>query len=277
MNLLLRATAPIMLLIFASFSSAGMEAAKLLPHEPILNIKVSAPILNERDLESFSTQPVSYETWSLFLICHQKWVLAENRDDLDALHDRFLIFGEAIGSKHLAVWFRNVPSRQYDSTSTIGSPGSTVLLPLPSETDQIEKTPSKMNPPIQLPGAENSALSLPDVGRNTAYCVKYKLPLSEGPYVVVTEIHPDRLNVDDPQSKYSVIKLNGAGTTEISDLLTELAEKILQSSLQEFEPNESEFWVTLVGTFVATRDTMKDVLGRFNVTIHTPIFSAETK
>ena len=101
------------------------------------------------------------------------------------------------------------------------------------------------------------------------------MTLSEGPYVVVTANHPDRLDVDSPDSNFLVIHLNGAGTREIGNLLTELNEKIRTEDLAAFSPNDSGFWVSLVSVFVGSRDTLLSLGEGVKVTIKTPFLSAE--
>jgi hypothetical protein len=53
--------------------------------------------------------PKNYQSWSLFLICNPQWLLAENESKLAGLHQQFRSFGQAIGAKHLAVWFWKRP------------------------------------------------------------------------------------------------------------------------------------------------------------------------
>ena len=47
----------------------------------------------------------AYDSWSLFLVCNSTWLLDENEEKLADLYRQFKAFGEAIGRKHLAVWF----------------------------------------------------------------------------------------------------------------------------------------------------------------------------
>lgn len=46
-----------------------------------------------------------FDTWSLFLICNPTWLLGENKGKLQELYEHYQAFGQAIGPKHLAVWF----------------------------------------------------------------------------------------------------------------------------------------------------------------------------
>jgi hypothetical protein len=49
--------------------------------------------------------PKNYQSWSIFLICNPQWLLAENEARLSKLHEQLRSFGQAIGARHLAVWF----------------------------------------------------------------------------------------------------------------------------------------------------------------------------
>ena len=53
--------------------------------------------------------PKNYQSWSLFLICNPQWLLAESEERLNSLYEQFNAFGDAIGDKHLAVWFTRRP------------------------------------------------------------------------------------------------------------------------------------------------------------------------
>ena len=53
--------------------------------------------------------PKNYQSWSLFLICNPQWLLAESEARLNILYEHFNAFGDAIGDRHLAVWFTRRP------------------------------------------------------------------------------------------------------------------------------------------------------------------------
>lgn len=46
-----------------------------------------------------------FQSWSLFLVCNQTWLHAENQERLLNLYKEFSAFGRVIGRNHLAVWF----------------------------------------------------------------------------------------------------------------------------------------------------------------------------
>jgi hypothetical protein len=66
----------------------------------------SAPAQDATTL-TLDTEPIprNYQSWSLFLICNPGWLLPENEAKLTNLYKHFNAFGDAIGEKHLAVWF----------------------------------------------------------------------------------------------------------------------------------------------------------------------------
>jgi hypothetical protein len=60
---------------------------------------------------NLDTEPIprNYQSWSLFLICNPQSLLAENETKLSNLYNHFNSFGDAIGERHLAVWFTRRP------------------------------------------------------------------------------------------------------------------------------------------------------------------------
>jgi hypothetical protein len=69
-----------------------------------------APAQDARTL-NLDTEPIpkNYQSWSLFLICNPQWLAAENEARLASLYKHFNSFGDAIGERHLAVWFTRRP------------------------------------------------------------------------------------------------------------------------------------------------------------------------
>jgi hypothetical protein len=96
--------------------------------------------------------PGGYRSWSLFLVCNPSWNVENGERGILELHRQYTAFGDAIGAKHLAVWF----------TRTLGD-----------EADH------------------ESAAKDTDFERSSAYCEKYKLLPSESPHVLVTTRYPD--------------------------------------------------------------------------------------
>jgi hypothetical protein len=77
----------------------------LLVFRPGTGLAQAAKTLN------LDTEPIpkNYQSWSLFLICNPQWLLAENEAMLTNLYKHFNSFGDAIGDRHLAVWFTRRP------------------------------------------------------------------------------------------------------------------------------------------------------------------------
>jgi hypothetical protein len=77
----------------------------------ILALVVLAPAANAQPCcagETLQTPrpiPTEFESWSLSLVCNPAWWLKENQQLLQGLRVQFAAFSEAIGPKHLAVWF----------------------------------------------------------------------------------------------------------------------------------------------------------------------------
>jgi len=47
----------------------------------------------------------NYKSWSLFLISSPEWLLRQSDDKLHQLYENFRVFGNAIGSDNVAMWF----------------------------------------------------------------------------------------------------------------------------------------------------------------------------
>src|SRR5689334_12625995 len=50
----------------------------------------------------------NYKSWSLFLVCNPEWLVTSDaaQGNMRDLFRSFGVFGQIIGSEHLAVWFR---------------------------------------------------------------------------------------------------------------------------------------------------------------------------
>lgn len=113
--------------------------------------------------EVLDEEPISrsYESWSLFLICSHEWLLPENKNKIDNLYDQFIAFGEAIGPRNVAIWFRGD-----DANETAGR----------SEY-------------------------YPNIARSVSYCQKFELLPSKSPYVLLLTQHPDDIHIGDKYKK----------------------------------------------------------------------------
>src|SRR5262245_28406266 len=55
--------------------------------------------------------PPGFDSWSLFLICNNQWLLDSKAKDLEDLSRQFTAFGKAIGDCHAATWFVDEESK----------------------------------------------------------------------------------------------------------------------------------------------------------------------
>lgn len=94
---------------------------------------------------------ISYNSWSLFLICTPGWATPEKNNDLARLYMGTRNFGWAIGEQNLAVWFWK----------------------------------EKMIVP-----ADNMSQNI-NISRSAQFCQALGLAPSKGPYLVVTTDYPD--------------------------------------------------------------------------------------
>lgn len=191
-----------------------------------------------------SDQPIpqEYKSWSLFLVCNPQWVVPEGESALETLYSRFQAFGRALGPEHVAVWFWSRPW---------------------SWSDQEEL---------------HTAV---DVVRSSAFCSQLDLPLSESPYVVVTTEYPGEGKVSTyPESfkipeNYYVMTLDGVEMTEATDLLTRLAERIVDERLDTLDPTSEGYWRRWQQIFERLQSGLLDFSKRIRVSIHTQFFTME--
>ena len=118
-----RGTAGVLLLLLLTTAIAtGQQKAVVIKSEPI---------------------PKGYQSWSLFIICNQQWLLAENAAKLSSLYTQFNAFGDAIGDKHLAVWFsksRPVAGQPIDVDAAQNASFCTKMKLLPSRSPYVVVT-----------------------------------------------------------------------------------------------------------------------------------------
>jgi hypothetical protein len=179
----------------------------------------------------------SYKSWSLFLINNPKWLLAESGDNLKKLYDQFQAFGQAIGPDHLAVWFWS---------------------------DEHTKAV--------------------DVDRSAAICSKLKLAPSKGPYILVTTEYPGACIVGSPDTfpanldRFQIrLELNKATASEITSLLTGVADQLIAGDLGKLSVNSEDYWRAWRQSFEAVRGTLVGLSQAFTVTFKTPFFDVQLK
>jgi hypothetical protein len=134
------------------------------------------------------TIPMSFKTYSLFLVCNPQWLAPEKSGGLYGLYQQFENFGRTIGADNAAVWFWK------------------------------SKRPAR-DPAL----AENV-----DVERSIRFCQAWKLKPSEGPHLVVTTAYPDEtaLSLGLPKGS-AVYMLGNMSPKEISDLLAGLTDQLI--------------------------------------------------
>ncbi len=182
--------------------------------------------------------PKGYQTYSLFLISNPDWLLPESEEKLSKLYDRFKAFGDSIGRDHLAVWFF------------------------------VDQTHGDLR--------FNT-----DVMRSSAFCSKLKLPPSKSPYVVITDEYPgagllkDYPNTFNELKNYSILELNTATASEITSLLTNLADQLLINGLPDTNPKTENFWRTFQKSYETARDKIVSFSKGISLTINTSFFKIQ--
>jgi hypothetical protein len=161
-----------------------------------------------------------YTSWSLFLVTNQDWLVADHSEQLAQLYERSQAFGDAIGEKHVAVWFWK---ERWSSFSQ--------------------------------PEARAIATHV-DVARSIRYCSRLGLKPSEGPYFLFTATYPDDRT---PPDAYIAIALAGRSPREISVLLKDLGDQlvvdgVLRDGKVQQALGSDDFWVAWLS---ATRHTLE--------------------
>jgi hypothetical protein len=93
---------------------SGRTLRAVLAWASLLFVLQPGIVLSQDKALPLDTEPIprSYQSWSLFLICNPQWLVAANEARLANLYQHFNAFGDAIGERHLAVWFtRRRPPR----------------------------------------------------------------------------------------------------------------------------------------------------------------------
>jgi hypothetical protein len=147
-----------------------------------------------------------YKSWSLFLISSPEWLLSQSKEQLKALHDKFQVFGNAIGPENVAVWFWSEAIRWDSNEITVDVPRSVKIC------KSLKLKPSD-GPYVvvmtKYPG--QCVLSKPD-----------SFPENTTPPLV--------------------IKLNGNGAGSTTHLLGDLADKLLTENLSQLQSKPDDYW-----------------------------------
>lgn len=127
---------------------------------------------------------LGYESWSIFLVCNQQWLVPDDYEQLENLYYQFETFGASIGPNHLAVWFWK------------------------------QELPKWRSPEL---------VKDVDVGRSAKYCRAFNLRQREGPHVLVTTAYPDLDNPPEPELVISLANSSSQEIAEfLNDLSDKL-------------------------------------------------------
>jgi hypothetical protein len=176
--------------------------------------------------------PTGYTSWSLFLVCSPEWLLPQNKERVTALYYQFLALGRTIGPEHAAVWFW-----------------------------------------IRRPQwATDAVIDNVDVERSVAYCRRFKLLPSDGPYVFTTTTYPDSASdtVD-----HSTLALNGKSPAEIQKLLAALSDQLLIQGTAKQGANTEGFWRSQQTGFEAVQRSLGAFLSKVTFSIKTQWFEVK--
>jgi hypothetical protein len=120
------------------------------------------------------------------------------------------------------------------------------------------------------PAPEPSA-ELTDVSRSSEYCTRFKLLLSEGPYVLVTTQHPDAEEVGD----YFVVRLNGLDPEDSAKLLAKLTDQLRVTGLDQAGLDASTRWQRSLAAALAVVSSVGSYFDQVSFTFNTGFFKAE--
>lgn len=179
-----------------------------------------------------SPVPKGYKSWSLFLVCSPEWLLPQNRDRVRDLYDQFRALGRTIGSENAAVWFW-IRRPQWRTDAVI---------------DNV------------------------DVERGVAYCQRFKLPPSGGPYVLTTTTYPESAS---DAADHSALALSGRNSEEIQKLLAALGDQLLMQGASKQVPNTEGFWRSQQAGFEAVQRSLGALLSKVTLTIKTQWFEVK--
>jgi hypothetical protein len=151
-----------------------------------------------------------FSSWSLFLPCNPRWLATERSEDLGRLNRAYFHFAIVTGPRHAAVWFLR--------PRAAGAPG-----------DQ--------------PNAANDL----DIERSAAYCDRFGLRPSGGPYVAVTTVHPDQWQGEVPGQRPAdplvVLAFDNIGSVQAAELLTELNDQLQRNQLSREALDTRRWWL----------------------------------
>src|SRR5271166_2120555 len=193
----------------------------------------------------FRYPKIPYKSWSLFLVTDPDWALPEDYSKPNKFNDLYKAF-RAFGH-------------------AIGDAHAAVWF-------------------WSIPPSGSGYGGSVDLLRSRAFCEKLNLPLSKGPYVLVTTQYPGTGLLSsypeafpDNLKNFSVIELNGADTHEIMTLLNQVGFQLLTRGTVHIDPRSEGFWRAWQRAFEATRGTLVGFSKKVTVRIKTGFFETEIK
>ena len=140
-----------------------------------------------------------YQSYSLFLVCDPSWLREDRSRQLIQLYNDFKYLGTGIGYNHAAIWFWTIPGSEHLSNEDV------------SDVEQ--------------------ALNV-DVMRSATYCDFLNLPVSKGPYIVITHEHPNLYS----EWEFAHFEFANSIPSKISEFIVKLTDQIITSqSLREIK------------------------------------------
>lgn len=191
-------------------AAAVVLAAMLLGAPAAAHAQAAVRLFGAEPLPVTSAAGAPFSSWSLFLPCNPRWLAAERAEDLARLNRAYFHFAIVTGPRHAAAWF---------------------VKPRGGAT----------------PADQPSVVGDLDIERSAAYCDRFQLPPSGGPYVVVTTVHPDRWEAAPAGQPASdplmVLALDGVPSTQAAELLTELNDQLQRNQLSREALDSKRYWL----------------------------------
>lgn len=185
-------------------------AATLLAAAPVAHAQAAVRLYGAEPLPVASPTGAPFSSWSLFLPCNPRWLATERAEDLARLNRAYFNFAIVTGPRHAAAWF---------------------VRPRGAAT----------------PADQPNVIGDLDIERSAAYCDRFQLPPSGGPYVVVTTVHPDRWQpaaAGQPASDpLLAISMDSVPSAQAAELLTELNDQLQRNQLSREALDSKRYWL----------------------------------
>lgn len=194
----------------ARVAAGSTLAAVLLATAPVAHAQAAVRLYGAEPLPVTSPTGAPFSSWSLFLPCNPRWLATERAEDLARLNRAYFNFAIVTGPRHAAAWF---------------------VKPRGAAT----------------PADQPSVIGDLDIERSAAYCDRFQLPPSGGPYVVVTTVHPDRWEpapAGQPGADpLMAISLDSVPSAQAAELLTELNDQLQRNQLSREALDSKRYWL----------------------------------